>query len=151
MNNKRNKYIIIFICVLTIECLIAIFLKKGFIRENIEDILIIPCIYTMLQIIFPTRFKYLDLYVLIFAVLVEILQLLGITTLIANNNKILSIALGGMFDIKDIICYILGYFLIISCRAFKNIDREDKHYKLPQKSELAIMIIKEKMTKNQIF
>lgn len=127
MNNKRNKYIIIFICILTIECLIAIFFKKGFIRENIGDILVIPCIYTMLRIIFPTRFKYLDLYVLIFAVLVEILQLLSVTTLMANNNKILSIALGGTFDIKDIICYILGYILIIFCMVFKNIDRRNKN------------------------
>ena len=31
------------------------------------------------------------------------------------------------------------------------LNRDDKHYKFPQKSELAIMIIKEKMTKNQIF
>ena len=28
------------------------------------------------------------------------------------------------------------------------LNSEDKHYKLPQKSELAIMIIKEKMAKN---
>ena len=129
MNSKRNKYIIIFICILTIECLIAIFFKKGFIRENIGDILVITCIYTMLRIIFPTRFKYLDFYVLIFAVLVEILQLLGVTTLMANNNKILSIALGGTFDIKDIICYILGYILIISCRVFKNVNRRNKKLK----------------------
>jgi len=88
--------------------------------------LVIPCIYTMLCIIFSTRFKYLDLYVLIFAILIEIIQLQGITTLMANNNKILSIALGGTFDIKDIICYILGYILIISCRVFKNIDRRNK-------------------------
>lgn len=126
MKNKRIRYFIIFFIVLIIECLIAIFLKKGFIRENIGDILVIPCIYTMLRIIFPTKLKYLDLYVLIFAVLVEILQLLGVTTLMANNNKILSIALGGTFDIKDIICYILGYILIIFCRVFKNIDRRNK-------------------------
>ena len=126
MKNKRIRYFIIFFTILIIECLITIFLKKGFIIENIGDILVIPCIYTMLRIIFPTKLKYLDLYVLIFAVLVEILQLLGITTLIANNNKILSIALGGTFDIKDIICYILGYILIISCRVSKNIDRRNK-------------------------
>ena len=126
MKNKRIRYFIIFFTILIIECLIAIFLKKGFIRENIGDILVITCIYTMLRIIFPTRFKYLDLYVLMFAVIVDILQLLGITSLIANNNKILSVALGGTFDIKDIICYILGYFLIISCRVFKNIDRRNK-------------------------
>lgn len=111
--NKRITYLILFSIILIIECLIAIFLKQGFIRENIGDILVVPCIYTMLRIIFPQKIKYLALYVLIFAILVEILQLLNITTVLSNNNKILSIALGGTFDLKDIICYILGFISIV--------------------------------------
>lgn len=110
---KRTKYLIIFSIILIIECLIAIFLKQGFIRENVGDILVVPCIYTMLRIIFPQKIKCLALYVLIFAIIVEILQLLNITTILSGNNKILSIALGGTFDIKDIICYILGFISII--------------------------------------
>lgn len=109
---KRYKYIIIFIILLTIECLIGI-LKQGFIRENVGDILVVPCIYTLLRIIFPNKIKHLAIYVLIFALIIELLQLLNITTLISNNNKILSIALGGTFDIKDIVCYTVGYILII--------------------------------------
>ena len=111
--NKRITYLILFSIILIIECLIAIFLKQGFIRENIGDILVVPCIYTMLRIIFPQKIKYLALYILIFAILVEILQLLNITTVLSNNNKILSIALGGTFDLKDIICYILGVISIV--------------------------------------
>ena len=120
MKNKRIRYFIIFITILIIECLIAICLNRGFIRENVGDILVIPCIYTMLRIIVPQKFKYLDLYVLIFAIIVEILQLLNITTFLANNNKVLSIALGGTFDIKDIICYVIGYVLIRICKMFNN-------------------------------
>lgn len=92
MNNKRIRYLIEFIIIFIIECLIAIFLKQGFIRENVGDILVVPCIYTMLRVLFP-RMKYLALYVLIFAIIIEFMQLLNITTLISNNNKILSIAL----------------------------------------------------------
>ncbi len=112
MNKKRLTYLIIFIIILTIECMIATFLKKGFIRENIGDILVVPCIYTLLRIIFIKN-KNLATYVLAFSIIVEILQLFNITTLIANNSKNLSTALGGTFDIKDIICYIIGYILII--------------------------------------
>ena len=110
---KRIIYLIVFIIILIIECIIAIFLEQGFIRQNVGDILVVPCIYAMLRIVFPQKIKYLALYVLIFAIIVEILQLLNITTIISNNNKILSIALGGTFDIKDIICYILGFILIL--------------------------------------
>lgn len=61
MNKRRIEYFIIFIIILTIECLIAIFLKQGFIRENIGDVLVVPCIYTMLRIIIP-KLKHLPLY-----------------------------------------------------------------------------------------
>jgi len=110
---KRIIYLILFSIILISECLIAIFLKQGFIRENVGDILVVPCIYILLRIVFPQKIKYLALYVLIFAIIVEILQLLNITTILSNNNKILSIALGGTFDIKDIICYIIGFISII--------------------------------------
>jgi hypothetical protein len=113
MNNKKNIYLIAFIILFIIECLIAMFLKQGFIRENVGDILVVPCIYTILRIIFTNKIKYLSLYVLIFAVIVEFMQLLNITTFISNDNKILSIALGGTFDIKDILCYMVGYVLLI--------------------------------------
>ena len=84
-----------------------------------------PCIYTILKIIFMNKIKYLPLYVLIFAIIIEFLQLLNITTLIANNNKILNIALGGTFDTKDIICYIIGYILIVLIEKYnkKNIEK----------------------------
>lgn len=108
----RKKYIIEFIIILLIECLIAIFFKKGFIRENIGDILVVPCIYTLLRIFFM-KIKHLSLYVLLFAITVEFLQLFNITNFLTLNNKILKIALGSTFDIKDIICYIIGYILII--------------------------------------
>ena len=110
---KRIIYLILFSIILISECLIAIFLKQGFIRENVGDILVVPCIYTLLRIVFPQKIKYLALYVLIFAIVVEILQLLNITTILSNNNRTLNIALGGTFDIKDIICYIIGFILII--------------------------------------
>ena len=110
---KRIIYFILFSIILISECLIAIFLKQGFIRENVGDILVVPCIYTLLRIVFPQKIKYLSVHILILAVIVEILQLLNITTILSNNNRILSIALGGTFDIKDIICYIIGFISII--------------------------------------
>lgn len=113
MNKKRITYFFIFITILAIEFLIAIFLKKGFIRENVGDILVVPCIYTFFRIIFPEKIKYLNIYVLLFSIVVEFLQLLNITTIIANNNKFLSVALGGTFDVKDIVCYIIGWVIII--------------------------------------
>lgn len=121
---KRIIYLILFSIIFIIECLIAIFLKQGFIRENVGDILVVPCIYVLLRVVFPQNIKYLALYVLIFAIIVEILQLLNITTILSNNNKILSIVLGGTFDVKDIICYIIGFVsIIVASKVMKKIFR----------------------------
>lgn len=121
---KRIIYLILFGIIFIIECLIAIFLKQGFIRENVGDILVVPCIYALLRVVFPQNIKYLALYVLIFAIIVEILQLLNITTILSNNNKILSIVLGGTFDVKDIICYIIGFVsIIVASKVMKKIFR----------------------------
>ena len=119
MKNQRLKYLILFIIFIIIEFLIAIYLKKGFIRENIGDILVVPCIYTFLKTLFLNKYRYLDLYVLIFAIIIEILQLFNITTLIANNNKVINIVLGGTFDFKDIICYIIGYLIMVIVKGKK--------------------------------
>lgn len=113
MKNQRLKYLILFIIFIIIEFLIAIYLKKGFIRENIGDILVVPCIYTFLKTLFLNKYRYLDLYVLILAIIIEISQLFNITTLIANNNKVINIVLGCTFDFKDIICYVIGYLIIV--------------------------------------
>ena len=121
---KRIIYLILFSIIFIIECLIAIFLKQGFIRKNVGDILVVPCIYVLLRVVFPQNIKYLALYVLIFAIIVEILQLLNITTILSNNNKILSIVLGGTFDVKDIICYIIGFVsIIVASKVMKKIFR----------------------------
>ena len=121
---KKIIYLILFSIIFIIECLIAIFLKQGFIRENVGDILVVPCIYALLRVVFPQNIKYLALYVLIFAIIVEILQLLNITTILSNNNKILSIVLGGTFDVKDIICYIIGFVsIIVASKVMKKIFR----------------------------
>ena len=109
---KRLKYIIIFIVILIIEIIIGKYIKIGFIRNNIGDVLVIPCIYSLIRIIFPDKIKHLSLYVLILGIITELLQLTGITKLLSNNIEILKIILGTTFDLKDIICYIIGYILI---------------------------------------
>lgn len=48
---KRIIYLILFSIIFIIECLIAIFLKQGFIRENVGDILVVPCIYALLRLV----------------------------------------------------------------------------------------------------
>lgn len=113
MNKKRFKYLIGFIITFLLEVLIAIYAHDNFIRPYIGDVLVIICLYLFLKIVFLNRQKYLSLFVFIFAVFVEILQYFNIMKILSVGNKYISIILGGTFDIKDIICYLIGFIIII--------------------------------------
>ncbi len=113
MKIKRIKYLISFILTFLIEAVIAVFIHDNFIRPYLGDVLIIICVYLFFRTIFLDKFKYLSLYVLILAVLIEMLQYFNIAKIIAGDNKLVNIVLGATFDIKDIICYVIGYAIIL--------------------------------------
>ena len=113
MKNKRIKYLTGFILTFLIEAVIAVFIHDNFIRPYLGDVLIIICVYLFFRTIFLDKFKYLSLYVLILAVLIETLQYFNIAKIIAGDNKLVNIVLGATFDIKDIICYVIGYAIIL--------------------------------------
>ena len=120
--NKRIKYLIGFVILLITEIFIALYVHDNIIRPYVGDILVIICIYLLLRTIIPEKVKYLPLYVLILAILVETMQYFNITDILSVQNKILKIALGSTFDIKDIICYVIGYIIII---LFEKIGRRE--------------------------
>lgn len=117
--NKRIKYLIGFIIILIVEVFIALYVHDNVIRPYVGDILVIICIYLLLRIIIPEKIKYLSLYVLILAILVEIMQYFNFTDMLSAQNKILKIALGSTFDINDIVCYVIGYIIIILFEQFE--------------------------------
>lgn len=116
IKNRRIKYFIGFLISIIIEIIIALFVHDKFVRPYIGDVLVIICIYMLLKVILDNKVKHLELYIFIFAVVVEIMQYFNIMNYLANDNKILKIALGSTFDIKDIVCYFVGYIVILFCK-----------------------------------
>lgn len=113
MKKKRGKYILIFIITFAIEVIIARYVHDKIIRPYIGDILVVICLYTFSKSIFLDKIKRLSLYVLICAVIVEILQYFNYAQILFGDNKIMKTLLGSSFDIKDILCYVMGYLIII--------------------------------------
>ncbi len=111
--NKRLLYLLATIILLIIELLIALFVHDKFIRPYAGDILVVVVIYTFVKIIIPEKCKWLPLYIFIFAAMVEVLQYFKIVELLGlENNRFLSVLIGTVFDIKDIICYGVGCLLL---------------------------------------
>lgn len=117
---KRIIYAALFLLLLGIEIYIAENVHDGFIRPYAGDILVVILLCCLLRVIWPNGIKYLPLYVFLFAVFIEILQSIGISSLpFIRENKSLYIALGSVFDLSDILCYAVGCALIFiseNCR-----------------------------------
>lgn len=98
---------------LVIEVLIALYIHDVFIRPYIGDVIVVIVIYTFVRIFIPNGIRLLPLYVFLFAVIVEILQWFHIVDILGlADNRFFSTLIGGVFDVKDIICYGVGSVIL---------------------------------------
>lgn len=110
---KRILYLMVTIILVIVEVLIAVYVHDDFVRPYVGDVLVVIVLYAFVRIFIPDRLKFLPLYVFVFAVMVEILQWFHIVDLLGfAGNRFLRVLIGGTFDVKDIICYGVGCFLL---------------------------------------
>lgn len=117
-NKLRLTYTIIFILLFSVEVLIALFVHDSFIRPFVGDILVVMLVCAFLRIFISDKVRFLPVFATLFAVTVEALQYFDFVKLLGlENNPVISIALGRTFDIKDIVCYIIGGALFFAAEA----------------------------------
>ena len=110
---RRILYLTATIILLIVEVLIALYVHDGFVRPYFGDVLVVIVIYTFVRIFVPEKLKLLPLYIFIFAVVVEILQGFHIVHLLGlADNRFFRVLIGGVFDVKDILCYGAGCILL---------------------------------------
>lgn len=109
MKKSRITYLIIFLLLLLTEILIALFVNDSFVRPYMGDVLVVGVICSFLRVFIPDKIKFLPIFTLIFAAFVEVLQYFDFVSLLRlEKSNFFSILLGRTFDIRDIICYIVG-------------------------------------------
>lgn len=110
MKLKFNKtYFLLTIILFTIEVLIALFLKSGFIRHTFGDYLVVILIYCFFKSFISNRRLEIAISVLFFSFLVEFLQLIHILEILnLGNSKIAKIILGSTFHTSDLVAYTFG-------------------------------------------
>lgn len=108
------KYLIAFIVIFLIEVVIALFINDKIIRPYIGDILVIVLMYTFIRSFIKKPIRYLPIYLFVFGVFDEVIQYFNIVKVMGwQSNRILSIIIGSTFDIKDILCYLMGSIILI--------------------------------------
>lgn len=108
MIRKRLLNLALFLTILVIEVLIALFIHDSFIRPYVGDVLVVAVVYFFLRIFIPEKYPWLPAAVFVFAAAVEFSQYLGLTDRLGITNPILRIALGSVYDTTDIVCYGIG-------------------------------------------
>ncbi len=110
MKLKLNiKYLTAFAILFTMEVLIAIFLKGGFIRHTFGDFLVVMMLYCLIKAFIAIDNVKLALFVLVFAYVIEFLQLADLLNFLdMKGNRLATLILGSHFSIGDLIAYTLG-------------------------------------------
>lgn len=107
------KYLIFFIILFIVEVIIALFINDKIIRPYIGDILVIILMYTFIRIFIRKEVRLLSIYLFVFATFVEVMQYFNILEIVGlENNKVLSVVFGSVFDMKDILCYLIGSIIL---------------------------------------
>lgn len=110
--NKRNS--LIFCLLFIIEALIAIYFKKGFIRNIFGDYLVVIMLYYFISSFINYKATYIALLTLFIAYLVEFLQFINICDILnIEKNTITKLILGTTYSTHDIIAYTLGFLTIL--------------------------------------
>ena len=116
---KRIKYLFATLILLAIEVMIAMFVHDKIIRPYVGDVLVVVVIYTFLRILIPEKCGMLPLYIFVFAAMAEVLQYFHIVERLGlEGNRFLSVLIGTVFDIKDIVCYGVGCLLLAGYEVF---------------------------------
>lgn len=108
MMKNRLQYILATLLLLVVEVCIALFMHDKIIRPYIGDVLVVIVLYTFVRILIPKGCVLLPVWVFLFAIGVECLQLIHITDLLEVRSRFLRILIGTSFDVKDIFCYAIG-------------------------------------------
>lgn len=108
------KYGLVFLGILAIEVLIALFIHDGFIRPFVGDVLVVILIYAFFKTFIDARPIRIATAVLIFAVLVEMSQFFNMAAALGIEKfKLAKIVLGSTFDLLDILAYLIGFGAIL--------------------------------------
>jgi len=112
---KFNRtYFLFTILLLVIEIAIALYIKDGFIRHYVGDVLVVILMYCFLRTFFKLPVMPLAFGVLLFAFSIEILQYFDLVDRLGlAQNRLASVVLGSTFDWMDMLMYTLGIAVVL--------------------------------------
>ena len=115
MSSVNNKLRMIFaaaaVILLASEIYIGIYVRDDFVRPYLGDTLVVILIYCLARIVIPrkySRFCLLSGMIFVFAVVVELSQIIPLCDLLGIENRLIRTLMGTSFAFGDLIAYLVG-------------------------------------------
>ena len=138
LTRRRLIYLGVFVIIVLVEMFIATRVHDAFVRPYVGDVLAVMAVYFFVRIFLPTGVEWLPLYVFLFAVCVEISQYFHLVHLLGmEDNRVVNILLGGVFDLTDIVYYGIGCQLVwgvpfLLRRIYRSLAQQSGHQRRRQ-------------------
>lgn len=105
---QRLAWTLLFLLFLTVECFIGLFVRDRFVRPYVGDLLVVILLYFLTRIFCPKRPVFLSLWILLFAIFVEVTQIYPLVDLLGIQNHFLRVVMGTSFAWGDLAAYGAG-------------------------------------------
>lgn len=116
----NKNYFLLFLLLLIIEILIALFVHDSFVRPYVGDLLVVILIYCFIKSFFPTQVMKTAIAVLLFACTIETLQYFNLVQKLGlQHSKLARIIIGSAFEWKDMLAYVAGIGLVLLIERMK--------------------------------
>lgn len=105
----RPAYALATLVVFVIEVLVALYMHDAVVRPYGGDILAVVLVYLALRAVTPMGVNRAVLLALVVAFAIEFGQLFHVLDRLGlGHSRLLRVVLGGVFDVKDLACYVTG-------------------------------------------
>lgn len=111
----RLAYAFAALAIFGVEVLIALFVRDGFVRPYVGDMLAVALVYAGLRAATPLRLLPALRAALVIAFGIEFAQLFDLLGALGlGGNQVARIVLGGVYDPMDLAAYVVGSVLIVA-------------------------------------
>lgn len=109
-NQKRARliYAAVFAVLFAVEIIIGLYVHDQFVRPYIGDMLVVVLLWALVRMIIPFRAVWLSGAIYVFAVLVELSQMIPLVDFLEIENRLIRILMGTSFAVGDLFAYAAG-------------------------------------------
>jgi hypothetical protein len=110
----NKNYFALFLLILTLEFIIALYIHDAFIRPYFGDVLVVILLYCFVRAFLRTPILPTAIAVLLFSCVIETLQYFNIVALLGlGRSTVARIVIGNLFSWLDILSYIAGIAILL--------------------------------------